>query len=306
MEHRDYWQIGGNSRMVLHEDPPAATPGEAAPVAGDAATATAVAPAGEPAADGGDPIPGPLRSFVTDTVKRGITAGMRDLTAGITTMVRETVQGALAPAPVAPVVVAGDQPNGAAAVVNPLETSTETRLARLESETRSAQQRETELTSLLATERTARDVDTRDGHIKQLANEAGAVDAEEVLAIVGPMMRKDDQRGWLFEVDGEFGKEFRTPEEFIPQFMEQRAHLRRAATARGGSGAGGGTGAGPGGGSQPGYVAGVPLTRERLADHKFYSDNREEIHRVLQARAARERVATLEEYGLRDPHMLPR
>jgi hypothetical protein len=156
------------------------------------------------------------------------------------------------------------------------ETPMDTQLRRLEARLDSIEREKASLEDMLSAREKEMKVKDRDQMLLKVASEAGARNPNQVLKLVADEVVEDAEKGFVFEVDGEYGKEFRSPEEYIPDWLESNPHFRK--TQSSGSGSGGGSSA-SGGGQR--------FTQEQISDPAFYSENKTAIHEYLEKQAGR-------------------
>ena len=109
------------------------------------------------------------------------------------------------------------------------ETDSDVRFKKLEAQLAKLTAKNEELEDLNKQKESAMEQDKLYRRIDAAANEHGANPAilDQVRAVFNskfPML-KDDEKGWLAEIDGEFGTEFKTPEELMPDFLSSNRHF---------------------------------------------------------------------------------
>ncbi len=252
----------------------------------------------DPEGEGGEPAPAEpavvkaheiegLPSLVGNQVKK-VLSGMGVVTKGDLDGIVDRITGSLN---VTPAPTPAPSPDPAPAADPPADgdgnqTPVETQLRRLQAELQEERRGRQKLESNLADEKQTASVEKRNNSIRAIANKLGADDPNDVLMLVQDRLVEDEERGWVFEFDGEFGKEFAPPEEFLEQFLDKKPHLKKVRPR---------TGSGAGDGSEPDVVGaetvdGRRISDDNLKDPEWYRENRAKIHKKMNARMQNYRV----------------
>lgn len=244
----------------------------------------ALAPENTDGSESSKPDPGLSKSevvgIVKDHVTRGVKAALGESMGSFKEDIAKMIQGGFQQNP---------EPQDSASSTQPEEdpppkdqdsgtheTPMETQIRRLSARLDSMEKEKGELTSKLEEKEKLMSLKDRNSKILEIAAPLSKK-PDQVLSLVSPMVIEDAEKGWVVEVDGEYGKEFRPLDEFVPEWLEENPHFKKVASSGSGAGAGGQTG-----------VGGLPkIDVSRLNDPAYYAENRDIIVKHLETRAGR-------------------
>lgn len=155
-----------------------------------------------------------------------------------------------------------------------LETPVETQMKKLQARLEALENEKNSLVESLSEKEKAMKEKELESRISDIAAKNNAISPAQVFRLIRESVIEDEEQGAVFEVQGQYGKEYKTPEEYIPEWLSQNKHFVKPINK---SGSGSSVAS-----SEEGGV--INFTEAQLRDPEFYAKHRSEIHKEMERR----------------------
>lgn len=154
-----------------------------------------------------------------------------------------------------------------------LETPIDTKFNKLQARLEALENEKNSLVESLSKKEMEMKEKELEARIADVASKNNAISPAQVYRLIRENVIQDEEQGAVFEVQGQYGKEYKTPEEYIPEWLSQNKHFVKPVNK---------SGSGTSAGSEEGGV--FNFTQEQLRDPDFYVANRDKIRKEYEKR----------------------